>query len=345
VNGLEAFAVPGLPEVAAGDDLGALIVQACAAAGIDLRDDDVLTVASKVVAKAEGRSVVAADRQAAIEAETVRLVAERVMPDGRRTQVVQSRTGPVLAAAGVDASDVAAGTVLLLPADPDGSARALRARVGELTGVRPAVRVTDTAGRPWRAGVTDFVLGAAGLVLQDDVRGRLDRFGRPLEVTVRAIGDQVAAATDLVKGKAAGTPVAVLRGLGEYVRDDDGPGAASCVRVGPTDWFAHGHVEAVRAALGVQPGEVPPAPLDPATEPLAARVDRAVAVACAGRAPAGVVVDADPDAIQISGPAAAVAVTVERVLLALWAERLTGSTHFLDDSRASIAIGVEVEGN
>jgi coenzyme F420-0:L-glutamate ligase/coenzyme F420-1:gamma-L-glutamate ligase len=320
VRRLSACAVPGLPEVADGDDLGGMVVSACAAAGIGLRRDDVLAVASKVVAKAEGRFVPASSRDAAVAAQTVREVAARSLPDGRVTRVVQSRSGPVLAAAGVDASDVAAGRALLLPADPDGSARALRARVAAAAGVRPAVVVTDTAGRPWRAGVSDFALGAAGLVVLDDTRGRPDRFGRPLEVTVRAVADEVAAAADLVKGKAAGTPVAVVRGLGEHVTDDDGPGASGCVRVGPTDWFAYGQVEAVRAALGVAPGEVPAPPLDPASDPAAQRVARAVAVACAGRAPSGVSVRPDGDKLVVDGPPVLAGAMAERLRVALWAE-------------------------
>lgn len=258
---MQALAVPGLPEVAPGDDLGRLVAQACRSSGIALSDTDILTVASKVVAKAEGRFVPAGEREEAIARETVRVVAERRLPDGRVTRVVQTRTGPVLAAAGVDASDVPEGLVLLLPEDPDASARRIRAALHASLGARPAVVVTDTSGRPWRMGVADFALGAAGLTVLDDTRGRLDRFGRPLEVTVRAIADEVAAATDLVRGKAAGTPVAVVRGLGQYVTPDDGPGASSCVRVGPTDWFAYGHVEAVRAAMGFEPGQLPPPPL------------------------------------------------------------------------------------
>ncbi|SDQ09517.1 coenzyme F420-0:L-glutamate ligase [Quadrisphaera sp. DSM 44207] len=322
-----AVAVPGLPEVRAGDDLAGLVVRACAAAGLALRDDDVLVVASKVVAKAEGRSVAASDRGDAVRSQTVRVVAERRLPDGRTTQVVQSRSGPVMAAAGVDASDVEPGTVLLLPADPDASARALRARVAQLAGVRPAVVVSDTGGRPWRDGVTDFALGAAGLELLDDVRGRLDRTGRPLEVTVRAVGDEVAALADLVKGKAAGLPVALVRGLGAAVAPEDGPGAAALVRVGPADWFAHGHVEAVRAALGVPvgvpaaSGGVDPAPIAPGG-PVAERVARALLVARAGRAPSGVVAEADGERVLVRGEPFGVGVLVERVRAALWAEAL-----------------------
>lgn len=312
--------VPGLPEVRAGDDLAALVVSACAAAGLELRADDVVAVASKVVAKSEGRFVLGPDRAAAVEAETVRVVAERLMPDGRVTRVVQSRTGPVLAAAGVDSSDVEAGRVLLLPADPDASARRLRAGLGELAGVRPAVLVTDTAGRPWRDGVTDFALGAAGLDVLDDWRGRPDRFGRPMEATVRAVGDSVAAAADLVKGKAAGTPVARVRGLGAFVTSEDGPGAARCVRVGPSDWFSYGSVEAVRASLGVQPGDAVAPPLLVADDTPSARVERALSVASGGSAPSGVTVSADGTGFTVTGPPAKVGAMAERLRVALWAE-------------------------
>lgn len=319
---VEAFAVPGLPEVQPGDDVARLVAVALSGLGRALRDDDIVVVASKVVAKAERRTVAAADRAAAVDAQTVRLVAERTLPDGRTTRVVQSRSGPVLAAAGVDASDVAAGSVLLLPADADASARSLRARLAELVGVRPAVVVSDTTGRPWREGVADFALGAAGLVVLDDVRGRLDRFGRPMEVTVRAVGDEVCSLADLVRGKATGLPVAVVRGLGAYVTTDDGPGAAPAVRVGPTDWFAYGHVEAVRAALGAPEGSVPPPPIDATSEPLADKVSRAVAVARTGRMPDDVTVRVDGHDVTVEGEPIALGIAVERLRVALWAEAL-----------------------
>ncbi|WP_088313735.1 coenzyme F420-0:L-glutamate ligase [Kineosporia sp. R_H_3] len=245
---LEIHPVHGLPEVAAGDDLAALVV----ATGTDLRDGDVLVVASKVVAKAEGRTVAAASRDGAVAAQTLRVVAERRTPRGT-TRIVESRSGPVMAAAGVDASNVALGTVLLLPADPDGSARALRAGLRARTGLRLAVVVTDTLGRPWRDGQVDAAIGAAGLAVTDDLRGATDAYGNPLEVTVRAVADEVASAADLVKGKLEGVPVAVVRGLAGLVQDDDGPGAATLLRAGAGDWFRLGHVEAVRTALGAPP--------------------------------------------------------------------------------------------
>ncbi|GAB2685579.1 coenzyme F420-0:L-glutamate ligase [Thalassiella azotivora] len=330
---LEAIAVPGLPEVRPGTDLAAEVVRACGAEGVRLGAGDVVVVASKVVAKAEGRCVAAERREQVLTEQTVRVVAQRRLPDGRVTRVVQSRSGPVLAAAGIDASDVPEGTVLLLPADPDASARALRAGLRALTGTAPAVVVSDTAGRPWRHGVTDFALGAAGLTCLDDVRGAQDRFGRPLEVTVRAVADEVAALADLVKGKARGLPVAVVRGLERLVVDDDGPGAGACVRVGPGDWFAHGSVEAVRHALGVD--EADPPPLDRDGEPAAGRVRRLVALATAPRSGLGardvttdldvlaVTVEVDEDGagrVLLCGPPVLCGSAAERVTAALRSE-------------------------
>jgi coenzyme F420-0:L-glutamate ligase / coenzyme F420-1:gamma-L-glutamate ligase len=349
-----ALSVPGLPEIGPGDDLGGLVARACAAAGIALGAGDVVVVASKVVAKAEGRAVPAHTREQALDGESVRLVAERGLPDGRTTRVVQSRSGPVMAAAGIDASDVAEGTVLLLPADPDASARALRTRLRELLrphlgGGAPAVVVSDTSGRPWRDGVTDFALGAAGLEVLDDARGRLDRNGRVMEVTVRGVADEVAALADLVKGKAAGTPVAVVRGLDAHVDDDDGGGAARLVRTGPGDWFAFGHVEAVRAALGLAEREVAPPPVVPGG-PVRDRVARAVDVAAAGRGLGAAAVSADGAVLAVSGPAYDVGAAVERLRAALWAERLEadvvpGAVRTVDGEEvvdASVAVELQV---
>ncbi len=327
---VSAVALPGIGPVRAGDDLAALIVASARAAGVQLSDQDVVVVASKVVAKAEGRTVAAAARESEIDAASQAEVASRRLPDGRTTRVVRTRGGPVLAAAGIDSSDVPDGTVLLLPADPDASARVLRARLGELSGARPAVLVTDTSGRPWREGVTDFALGAAGLAGLDDVRGRLDATGRPLEVTVRNVADEVAALGDLVKDKAAGTPVAVVRGLGRHVLGEDGPGAAALVRGPRGDWFRHGHVEAVWAALGGP--TPPPQPIDPGSEGTGERVARALGLALAkdldeevsaqvtlakagstGRALAQV---------DLGGPPLALGRVAERLAVALWAEGL-----------------------
>ncbi|ROS28051.1 coenzyme F420-0:L-glutamate ligase [Cellulomonas sp. PhB150] len=239
----EVWAPSGLGEITAGDDLVVLLADLLRSDEHGLEDGDILVLTSKVVSKAEGRSVSADDREQAITDETVRVVATREHPGGV-TRIVENRLGLVMAAAGVDASNTPVGTVLLLPVDPDGSARALRAGLSAEFGVRIGVIVSDTAGRPWRQGVTDIAIGAAGVVVLDDLRGQHDSFGRPLVMTVAAVADEVTAAAELVKGKADGRPLAVVRGLSHLVTADDGPGAAALVRLGPEDMFAQGSAEA-----------------------------------------------------------------------------------------------------
>jgi coenzyme F420-0:L-glutamate ligase/coenzyme F420-1:gamma-L-glutamate ligase len=246
---LVVVGVPGVPEIAAGDNLAALVAPLLAEVAwpdrsSGLRDGDVVVVTSKVVSKAEGRRVAAESREDAITAETVRVVATRATPRGL-TRIVETAHGLVLAAAGVDASNTPAGTVLLLPVDPDSSARQLRAGIIGATGTNVAVVVTDTLGRPWREGLTDAAIGAAGLVVLDDHRGRQDEHGNTLEMTVTAIADEIAAAADLVCGKASGLPVAVVRGMSAYVVDDDGPGARALVRRSEDDMFRLGTREAI----------------------------------------------------------------------------------------------------
>lgn len=276
---LEAFGVGGLPEVTPGADLAALLLDGLRAAGTALRDGDVIVVSSKIVSKAEGRAVAAPSRDQAVAEETVRVLAERITARGP-ARIVQARCGPVLAAAGVDASNVAAGTVLKLPADPDASARALRAGLAARTGRRVGVVLSDTLGRPWRLGQADAAIGAAGITVVDDLRGAVDSYGHPLEVTIRAVADEVAALADLVKGKLGGVPAAVVRGLASLVTDDDGPGAAALLRPAAEDWFRLGHLEAVRAGLGVPAGSaVAPVPMPPGG--VADRLRRAVTVALA----------------------------------------------------------------
>jgi coenzyme F420-0:L-glutamate ligase/coenzyme F420-1:gamma-L-glutamate ligase len=236
---LEILPVDGMPEIDAGSDLAALIAKAG-----EFEDGDILLVTSKIVSKAEGRILRAADREAAIDAETVRVVARR-----GSVRIVENRNGLVMAAAGVDASNTAPGTVLLLPEDPDASARALRAGLQQLTGRRLAVVVTDTFGRPWRNGLTDVAIGAAGLAVLEDHRGRTDTHGNELAMTVTATADELAAAADLVKGKATGTPVAVVRGLAHLVTAEDGEGTRPLVRVAADDMFRLGTSEAVREAV------------------------------------------------------------------------------------------------
>lgn len=241
---LTVWAPAGVPEVRPGDDLARLVGDALAADG-GVVSGDVVVVTSKVVSKAEDRVVAAADREQAITDETVRVVATRERPGGAPPlRIVENRLGLVMAAAGVDASNTPEGTVLLLPQDPDASARALRRALVARFGVRLAVVVTDTMGRPWREGLVDVAIGAAGLAVLDDLRGARDQHGRELSVTVTAIADELAAASELVRGKAAGRPVAVVRGLGRHVTDDDGPGARVLVRPSHTDLFREGSAQA-----------------------------------------------------------------------------------------------------
>lgn len=247
--------VVGIPEVAAGDDLGELVAAGLDRSGLQLLPGDIVVVSSKVASKALGLVASSEDRAAVVAGQTVRVVAERVS-DGQVTRIVESAAGPVMAAAGVDASNVGGrGGVLLLPHDPDAVCRGLRESLTGRTGVAPVgVILSDTAGRPWRVGQTDFALGAAGVGVVDDLRGGLDADGRGLMVTARAVADEIAAAADLVKGKVSRVPVALVRGLAAQVSVEDGPGARSLVRTGAGDWFALGSHEAVRAALGVTPG-------------------------------------------------------------------------------------------
>lgn len=246
------WALPGIPEVQDGDDLAALIRAAVDADGEALADGDILVVTSKIVSKAEGRIVLAADREDAITAETVRVVATRPRADGGATRIVQNRLGIVGAAAGVDASNTAEGTVLLLPLDPDASAVRIAGALRAALGVRVGVIISDTLGRPWREGQTDIAIGAGGVRVFDDLHGRLDSAGRPLVVTRPCVADELAAAGDLVKGKLSGCPVAVVRGMGALVGDLDLPGAASIVRDAERDMFRLGADEA--HALGYDDG-------------------------------------------------------------------------------------------
>jgi coenzyme F420-0:L-glutamate ligase/coenzyme F420-1:gamma-L-glutamate ligase len=239
----------GIEEVRRGDDLAAMLTER-----VGLEDGDVVLVTSKAVSKAEGR-VVAGTREDALPGETTRVVARR-----GPTTIVRTHHGLTLAAAGIDTSNVAPGSVVLLPVDPDGSARAIRARLLELTGRTVAVVVTDTAGRAWREGQTDLAVGAAGLRVLEDHIGRRDGYGNELVVTAPAVADELAGAAELAQGKLGGRPFAVVRGRADLVlpTGDDGPGAAALVRPEGADLFGYGAREAVLRALVGDPGDASP---------------------------------------------------------------------------------------
>lgn len=241
-DAVTVFAIDGLPEVHPGDDLAGMLGDALDGT---LEAGDILVITSKIVSKAEGRIIRAADREDAITAETRRLVASREHKTGT-TRIVETHLGLVMAAAGVDASNVPDGTIALLPVDPDASALAIATALRARLGVAVGVILSDTFGRPWRDGQTDVAIGAAGLRVVDDLRGSTDSQGRVLEVTVPAVADELAGAADLVKGKAAGRPVAVVRGLGRFVTDLNAAGAKRLIRAAEFDMFRLGSDEADR---------------------------------------------------------------------------------------------------
>jgi coenzyme F420-0:L-glutamate ligase/coenzyme F420-1:gamma-L-glutamate ligase len=246
---LSATALDALPDIGAGDDLAALIA---AAAPADLADGDVLVVAHKVVSKAEARvreldSIAPGERALALAAahgKDARLV-QAVLDESAELLrardgvfICETRHGFVCANAGVDQSNASRpGELVLLPEDPDASARRLRAEIAAALGVRPAILIADSFGRPWRLGQTDVAIGAAGLVVLDDWSGRPDAYGRELRVTAIAIADAAAAAADLARAKDERRPVVLVRGLDRYVSAEDGPGAAALRRPPEQDLF------------------------------------------------------------------------------------------------------------
>lgn len=277
--------LPGLGEIRAGTDLAHAILTAIDAAGPEcsLQDGDVLAVSSKIVSKARGLVIAPETKEAAVTAASVRTVARR--RHGRVvTSVVETVAGPVMAAAGIDASNAPDG-LLLLPKDPDAEAHELCAELRAGTGAVIGVLLTDTSSRIWRRGVTDIALGASGVHVLEDLRGRPDAQGRTLGVTVRDVADELAAAADLVKAKATGVPVAIIRGLTDAVLPAlSGPGdtgARVLCRGGASDWFPRPSLESVWQAMGLSPEQEPIAAMDPEDD--AERIRRAVQVACRGR--------------------------------------------------------------
>ncbi len=244
---LHVAGVEGLPEIEEGMSVGTEI-----AARAELRDGDVVVVSQKIVSKAEGRvrqlsSAIPggeARRLAAVlgkEPALVELILEEsreVLRAERGVLIVETDHGFVCANAGIDSSNLPEeGTVCLLPEDPDGSARRIRAELRDAAGVSPAVIVADSFGRAWRLGQAEVAIGCAGLAPLDDWRGRADAHGRELEGTLIAIADEAAAAADLVRDKASRVPAAIVRGLARHVSSDDGPGAAVLRRPRSEDLF------------------------------------------------------------------------------------------------------------
>ena len=242
-----AAALSGIPEVGVGDDLASLLAEAAGT----FAEGDVLVVAHKVVSKSEGRVVDLArvhpsQRARALAAEHGKdpRVVEVILEES--AEIVRSRPGVLIcrthhgyvcANAGVDASNAPAGLVLL-PRHPDASARALRRRLHDLTGVAPAIVVSDSFGRAWRVGQCDVAIGIAGLSPVDDWRGRADAGGRTLDATVIAVADEAASAADLARHKDSREPAVLIRGLERYVTEADGPGAAALIRARDEDLFA-----------------------------------------------------------------------------------------------------------
>jgi len=249
---LELIALPGLPELHRSDDLASLIAEAAARARLTIADGDVLAVAHKAVSKVEGRVRSLAD---VVPGPRARELAAGHGKDPRAVQAVLDETAQLLRAergvlicvthhgfvcanAGVDASNAGVeDAVVLLPEDPDASARRLRAQLSQRLGARPAVVVTDSFGRAWRHGQADVAIGCAGLAALEDWRGHRDADGRELQATWIAVADEAAGAADLARGKDSREPIVLVRGLERHVTPDDGPGAASLRRPVEEDMF------------------------------------------------------------------------------------------------------------
>jgi coenzyme F420-0:L-glutamate ligase/coenzyme F420-1:gamma-L-glutamate ligase len=264
---LEVVAPDGVPEVLPGDDLVAIALTFS-----QLAEGDVLVVTSKVVSKAEGR-LRPGTRDDLLSAESARVVARR-----GPTTIVRTHHGLTMAAAGIDNSNVPVGQVVLLPEDPDRSAREIREGIHEREGVNVAVVITDTAGRAWREGQTDIAIGAAGLVVAESYAGRTDEHGNELAVTQPAVADEIAAAAELATGKLGARPLAVVRGRADLVLPpgEHGPGATALVRPDGADLFGYGAREAVARALKGEPDDRRPFGAPASADELAAVILDAV---------------------------------------------------------------------
>ncbi len=239
--------IAGMSEVREGDELGSMIADAA-----DLADGDIVVIAQKVVSKAEGRRRALADAEPSPRAvelgrslgkdsrlvELILAESERIIRT-ERVLIVETHSGLICANAGIDSSNAGgeSESVLLLPADPDASARRLRAEIAAAAGVRIGVVIGDSFGRPWRVGQSEVAIGCAGIAPIDDWRGRADRDGRELAATEIAVADQLAGAADLVRDKSAGIPAAIVRGRADLVTDEDGPGAGALQRSREEDLF------------------------------------------------------------------------------------------------------------
>lgn len=249
MGSLSLRSLSGLPEVREGDDLAQLIVDAHD--GTKPTDGHIVAISQKIVSKAEGAVVTLADVR---PGERAKALAAELGKDPRAMQVVLDQSaeivraqrgvlicrthhGFVCANAGVDASNTAEGTVITLPADPDGSARRIRARLRELTGAAPGVLIADSFGRAWRHGQCDVAIGCAGLAPLEDWRGRTDARGMELTATWLAVADAVASAADLARAKDSGEPVVIVEGLERFMTEVDGHGAAALVRPVEEDLF------------------------------------------------------------------------------------------------------------
>lgn len=246
--GVEAIALAALPEVGAGDGLGAMIAAAATASGLELANGDLVAVSQKVVSKAEGRvrrldEVHPGERARGLAAQTGRdpQLVELVLGEARRVVratesvlIVETHGGWICANAGIDSSNLPeADTVALLPADADESARRIRRELEVAAGARPGVLITDSFGRPWRPGQSEVAIGLAGVVAIDDWRGRSDALGRELAATAIAVADQLAGAADLARTKDSGRPAVLIRGAERFRADADGPGAAAALQRPP----------------------------------------------------------------------------------------------------------------